>query len=217
MVAHEIVVARSRWLLAALRVEAKLLRLGLVLHAYNPGQLRVPAGRPDGDRWTREDGAEGFTTGDDARLILVGSEDDQRYKGDLRAEEGRGGHTLGRHIGKSDDELFERVRKSQWRSLLANGGMRRDGSFESIESANNFVNQTIESNKEAVDRVASGIDDRKFIEKSFDRKTGREAYSTNEGVVYMRDTRSVGVELRHDPTSPRGFRIRTAYLLTEGD
>ncbi|TXM67411.1 hypothetical protein FV226_21970 [Methylobacterium sp. WL12] len=95
--------------------------------------------------------------------------------------------------------------------------MRRDGSFESIESANNFANQTIESNKEAVDRVASGIDDRKFIEKSFDRNTGREAYSTNEGVVYMRDTRSVGVELRHDPTSPRGFRIRTAYLLTEGD
>ncbi|WP_158169435.1 RNase A-like domain-containing protein [Methylobacterium mesophilicum] len=135
----------------------------------------------------------------------------------MKAEEGRGGHTLGKHVGKSDDELFERVRKSQWRSWIAHGGMRRNGSFDSIESANDLVNQTLASNQEAVDRVASGLDDRKFITRSFDHKTGREAYSTDEGVVYMRNTRNAGVELRHDPTSPRGFRIRTAYPLTEGD
>lgn len=217
MVAHEIVVTRSRWLLAALRVEAKLLRLGLVLHAYNPGQLRVPAGRPDGGRWTREDGAEGFTTDDDARLILVGSEDDQRYKVDLGAEEGRGGHTLGRHIGKSDDELFERVRKSQWRTLFSNGGEKRDGSFESIDSANSLVNATIDENKSEVDLVASGSDNKAFIKKQFGYKTGREAYSNDEGVVYVRDTYSVGVFLIHDPNSARGFRVRTAYPRSDGD
>lgn len=217
MVANEIVVARSRWQLAALRVEIKLLRLGLILHAYNPGQPRVPAGQPNGGQWTSENGSEEYTTSDDVRLIFVSNDDDRKYSVDLRTEEGRGGHTLGRHVGKSDDELFERVKKSQWRSWIAHGGLRRAGSFSSIESANDLVNQTIESNKEAVDRVASGLDDRKFIKKSFNQKTGREAYSTDEGVLYMRDTRSVGIELRHDPTSPRGFRIRTAFPFTEGD
>lgn len=101
--------------------------------------------------------------------------------------------------------------------MIANGGIKRDGSFDSIESANDLVNQTIESNRTSVDRVASGADARKFIKKLFDRKTGREAYSTDEGIVYMRDTYSVGVELRYDSTSPRGFRVRSAYPLTEGD
>jgi hypothetical protein len=216
MCLKEIFVAQTQWQLVALSVEVKLLRLGLVLYAYNPGQLRVPAGQPDGGQWTNEGGIGEVAVGNDAHFILVGS-DDQKYRVDLKAEEGRGGHTLGKHVGKSDDELFERVRKSQWRSWIAHGGMKRDGSFDSIESANDLVNQTLKSNKEAVDRVASGLDDRKFITRSFDYKTGREAYSTDDGVVYMRNTRSVGIELRHDPTSPRGFRIRTAYPLTEGD
>ncbi|MFC6740395.1 RNase A-like domain-containing protein [Methylobacterium tardum] len=212
----EIFVARMQWQLVALSVEVKLLRLGLVLYAYNPGQPRVPAGQPDGGQWTNEGGIGEVAVGNDAHFILVGS-DDQKYRVDLKAEEGRGGHTLGKHVGKSDDELFERLRKSQSRSWIVDGGMKRDGSFDSIESANDLVNQTLKSNKEAVDRVASGLDDRKFITRSFDYKTGREAYSTDDGVVYMRNTRSVGIESRHDPTSPRGFRIRTAYPLTEGD
>lgn len=217
MVTKEIVVTRFRWQLAALSVEVKLLRLGLILRAYNPGQPRVPAGHPDGGQWTSDDGSIGRQRDDDVRLFFVGDGTDRQYRVDLRSEEGQGGHTLGRHVGKSDDELFERVRKSQWRSLIANGGIKRDGSFDSIESANDLVNQTIESNRTSVDRVASGADARKFIKKLFDRKTGREAYSTDEGIVHMRDTYSVGVELRYDSTSPRGFRVRSAYPLTEGD
>ncbi|MGU3330155.1 RNase A-like domain-containing protein [Methylobacterium mesophilicum] len=217
MVTKEIVVTRFRWQLAALSVEVKLLRLGLILRAYNPGQPRVPAGHPEGGQWTSADGSIGRQRDDDVRLFFVGDGTDRQYRVDLRSEEGQGGHTLGRHVGKSDDELFERVRKSQWRSLIANGGIKRDGSFDSIESANDLVNQTIESNRTSVDRVASGADARKFIKKLFDRKTGREAYSTDEGIVHMRYTYSVGVELRYDSTSPRGFRVRSAYPLTEGD
>lgn len=141
MLSDEIVVQRSRWHIAALRVEVKLLHLGLVLRAYDPGQPRVPAGHQDGGRWTSEDGSGGFGTDDDTRLIRVGSDDDRKYKVDLRTEEGRGGHTMGRHVGKCDDELFEKVRKSQWRTLFSNGGDRRDGSFSSIDSANSLVNK----------------------------------------------------------------------------
>jgi hypothetical protein len=217
MVAKEIVVARLRWQLAALHFEVKLIRLGLILHAYNLGQPRVPAGQPDGGQWTSDNGSEESATGDDAHLILVSTEDDQKYKVDLRAEEGRGGHTLGRHVGKSDDELSERVRKSQWRTLFYNGGERRDGSFSSIDSANSLVNATIDENRSEVDLVASGSSESVFIKKQFGYKTGREAYSNNEGAVYVRDTYGVGVYLRHDPSSSRGSRVRTAYPRTEGD
>ena len=217
MLSDEIVVQRWRWHLAALRVELKLLHVGLALRAYDPRQPRVPAGHPDGGRWTSEDSSGGFGTDDDARLIRVGGDEDQRYKVDLKTEEGRGGHTLGRHVGKSDDELFEKVRRSQWRTLFFNGGDKRDGSFSSIDSANSLVNDTIEENRSKVDLVASGSLDRAFIKKEFGYKTGREAYSSDGGVVYMRDTYGVGVYLTHDPNSPRGFRIRTAYPRTEGD
>ena len=174
MLSDEIVVQRSRWHIAALRVEVKLLHLGLVLRAYDPGQPRVPAGHQDGGRWTSEDGSGGFGTDDDTRLIRVGSDDDRKYKVDLRTEEGRGGHTMGRHVGKSDDELFEKVRKSQWRTLFSNGGDRRDGSFSSIDSANSLVNNTIEENRSKVDLVASGSLDSVFIKKnSVTRQAGR--------------------------------------------
>ncbi|WP_267422937.1 RNase A-like domain-containing protein [Methylobacterium sp. GC_Met_2] len=211
MLFDEIVVQRTRWHLAALKVELKLFRLKLTVSAYNPGQPRVPAGRRDGGQWTDEDRLGGRGANDDARLIFVGDADDQRYRVDLLAEEGRR-HAIREHVGKSDTELFERVQKSQWRSLVANGGMRRNGGFESLETANNLVNQAIETNKAAVDRVASGEDDRKFIRKMFDYKTGREAYSTDEGAVYMRDTYSAGVELRHDPRSPAGFLFEQLIL-----
>lgn len=216
MLLDEIVVQRTRWHLAALKVELKLLRLKLTVSAYNPGQPRVPAGRPDGGQWTDEDRLGGFGA-DDARLIFVGDTDDQRYKVDLLAEQGRRGHTVTRHVGKTDDELLERIRKSQWRTFVAHGGLKRNGSFSSIETANDFVNQTILANKSIVDRVASRTLGYAFITKEFGYKTGREAYSTDDGVLYMRDTTGVGVLLIHEPTLSRGFRVRTAHPQTEGD
>lgn len=86
MLLDEIVVQRTRWHLAALKVELKILRLKLTVSAYNPGQPRVPAGRPDGGQWTDEDRLGGLGADDDARLIFVGDTDDQRYKVDLMAE-----------------------------------------------------------------------------------------------------------------------------------
>ncbi|MFC6788460.1 RNase A-like domain-containing protein [Methylobacterium komagatae] len=57
---------------------------------------------------------------------------------------------MGRHIGKNDDELFERVRNSQWRTLVGHGGLRRAGSFSSLEIANDLVNKNINLNQDAL-------------------------------------------------------------------
>jgi len=217
MLSDNIAVQRTRWNLAAIKVELKLFRLQLIVKAYNPGQPRVPAGRPDGGQWTDEDRPVGLGADDDAHLILVGNEDDQRYKVDLMAEQARGGHTVSRHVGKTDDELLERIRKSQWSTPLAHGGLKRNGSFSSIDSANDLVNQTIQANKSIVDLVASGTIKDAFITKEFRYKTGREAYSTNDGVLYLRNTTGVGALIIHEPTLSRGFRVRTAHPQTEGD
>ena len=46
MPSSEMKIQRARWQLAALQVRLKLLRLGLALRAYNPGQFRVLKGDP---------------------------------------------------------------------------------------------------------------------------------------------------------------------------
>lgn len=189
----------------AMQIEIALMRIGLAFRALNPSQPRVPAGQPDGGRWTSENGS-GSTVGDnDGRVFLISDGGDRNLAVDLRTEEGRGGHTVGRHIGKSDNELFERVRQSQWRNSMGHGGLRRAGSFSSLETANNPVNKTINFNQRAIAPIITGVNDRIFIKYTFDTLTGREAYSTNDQVIYTRDTYSVGVELRRDPRLARSF------------
>jgi hypothetical protein len=61
-------VTRLRWHHAALRFELSMLRHAQALRRkYDPGQPRVPAGNPDGGRWTRVLGGAG------SMLLGVGS------------------------------------------------------------------------------------------------------------------------------------------------
>lgn len=99
----------------AMHIEIALLRVDLALRAFNPSQPRVPAGRSDGGQWTSGDDTSVSADDNDVRIYRVSDEDGSSYNVDLRVEEGRGGHTVGRHVGKSDDELFNRVDKTRTR------------------------------------------------------------------------------------------------------
>ena len=206
---------RTRWQLAVLRVQCGVLRLGLVLRAYNPGRPRVPAGTREGGRWSGGDGAD--DRADDARTTLVSDQDNRRYSVVLDGEEARGGHTLREHLGKTDEEMLQRVQHSAWWTIPGRGGIRRDGSLASREAANDLVNRTIEQNSDLVDQVATGRARRAFLTTRFGFKTGREAYSTEDGVTYIRDTYGVEIEIRQDSRSPRGYSVYTAYLRNDGD
>ncbi|TMI99440.1 MAG: hypothetical protein E6G97_22725 [Alphaproteobacteria bacterium] len=93
---------------------------------------------------------------------------------------------------------------------------KREGSFESRESANDFVNRTLERNSVTVDQVADGKSDRTFLNTRFGYRTGREAFRPSiDSEPYLRDTYDVGVEIRHDPRSARGYRVHTAYPMNE--
>ncbi|WP_283214994.1 RNase A-like domain-containing protein [Methylobacterium trifolii] len=121
------------------------------------------------------------------------------------------------HVGKTDDEMRQRVQENMYRTRFFTIGFRRSGSFPSMESANDLTNRTLEQNRDIVDQVASGTRDAAFVERRFGYATGREAYSTEDGVLYMRNTYGVGVRILHDPRSPRGYRVYTSDPRKDGD
>jgi hypothetical protein len=213
----QVVVARSRWHLAALGMELKLLRLGLFLRAYNPNQPRVPAGQSDGGQWANDVASPGSEDGDTAQVYKISDQNKDPYKVLLEEEEKLGGHTIELHVGKSDVEMMDRIRNSQWRTVLAHGGLQRDGSFDSRETANDLVNRTLEINARRVDEVASGEKDRAYFTTRFGYRTGREAYITEDGVIYMMNAYGVAMYIVHDSRSSRGYRVQSAFPYNDGD
>ena len=204
---------RARWLIAAYRVEVAFLRLRLSLRAYHADQPRVPAGNPNGGQWT----GGGHDSDDDARIVYVSDDTDRRYTVVLSEEEARGGHTLREHVGKTDAELMGRVLASKRTYPVISYGIKRDGSFESVETANDFVNRTLEQNASEVDDVATGKRSNAFQTSRFRYRTGREAYTAGQLDPYLRTTYGVGIFILHEPRSPRGYRIHNAYPCNDGD
>ena len=193
--------------IAAPRVE--LMWLAICRSAkFNPNQPRVPAGDPDGGQWT---------SGDEAQGTQIAQNETQRaYSVDLSEEEARGGHTLRDHVGKTDNELLANVRADRGSAGIFRYARQRQGSFESPEAANDFVNRTLERNRALVDRVADGKSDEAFLKDRFGYRTGREAFRPNiDSEPYLRDTYEVGVLIRHDPGLARGYRVHTGYPMNE--
>ncbi len=169
-------------------MEVAFLRLRLSLRAYHADQPRVPAGNPNCGQWTDGDAGDGHDSGDDAQIVRVSDDADRRYRVVLSEEEARGGHTLRKHVGKTDAEMMHRVQSSKRTVPVVRYGYRRDGSFESVETANDFVNRTLEQNSSEVDDVATGRKDNAFITSRFGYRTGREAYTAGQLEPYMRTT-----------------------------
>jgi Bacterial CdiA-CT RNAse A domain len=143
---------------------------------------------------------------------IAADDSERRYSVDLREEEARGGHTLRDHVGKTDEELLATLRERRYDSPSASVIGKREGSFDSVANANDFVNRTLEQNRTTVDMVVNGKSDRDFVTTRFGNITGREAFRSDpDADPYLRNTYSVGVEIRRDPGSSRGYRVHTAY------
>lgn len=179
---------------------------------FHADQPRVPRGSPDGGQWT----------------LVSGGRDGPwfpRKPIDLRVHEAMGGHTINRHVGKSVNYLVRRLTEPQnIRGKLLY--VQIAGSFPSLEAAQKLVNSTLSSFRAPVEMVASGKADEAMIFKIFSSKTGYEVYTARtfwENVMLLppsnipkyRDTYGVKVFIRHDPTSPDGFRVDTAFPFSE--
>jgi hypothetical protein len=164
-------------------------------HKYSPDQPRVLAGNPGGGRWTS---AAGNEAGSDAS--------------DFEKDRYLNKHIVDNHVGKTDEELKERIRNAQVRGLFVTVGMDRNGSFDSVESAKDFIKRTLDYNPDAVSMVASGRSPDAFVTWRFGNETGREAYlETPDSDIRIRKTYNVGVFIAHDPRSELGYRIISAY------
>ncbi|SFG61602.1 RNase A-like domain-containing protein [Methylobacterium gossipiicola] len=210
-----------RWQLAALDVEAKLVRVRLALKAFNPLQPRVPAGTREGGRWAGDGTAD--RTGDGSLIQPVAGRERDRLSGaELAKDPYLNRHIVDRHIGKTDAEMIERVADSYRRGLF---GLlppilpyKRDGSFESIESARTYIREALEKNTDAVQRVAEGAEPDAWLKSRFGYPTGREAVSIPKDTpIRMRTTYGVGIYIVHDRSAERGFRIITAFPMNDDE
>jgi Phage portal protein/Bacterial CdiA-CT RNAse A domain len=178
---------------------------------FRVDQQRVPAGQPGGGQWGGEDGG-----GDLPNAHLVQDGNPRQYSVNLSEEEVDGGHTIRDHVRKSDEYLLGEVRRVRWALGPFVGGRKQEGSFLSLEAANDFVNQVLQGNQALVDRVANGEVETATLNRRFGYITGKEAYraSGNEE-PYIRPTYGVRVVIRHDQRSPRGYRVFTAFPRNE--
>jgi hypothetical protein len=217
MSSHTTTLLRARWLISSAHLQVAFQRLRLSLRAYHADHPRVPAGNPNGGQWTDGDAGIGYDSGDDARIVRVSDGADRRYTILLSEEEARGGHTLREHVSKTDTQMLSRIQASKRTFPVLTYGLRRDGSFESIETANDLVNRTLEQNSVEVDLVTTGKKNGASVKSRFGYKTGREAYTAGQLEPYMRTTYGVGVYILHDPHNPRGYHVYTAYPRNDGD
>ncbi|WP_281024208.1 RNase A-like domain-containing protein [Methylocystis hirsuta] len=194
---------------------------------YSPDQPRVPAGNSGGGQWTGDGGggdSGGGSLADRAldnelssgrRTTLAQNQDGRRYSVVLKDEEGYG-HTLRDHVNKEDRELMAEVEKERLRFTLPAISIisysPAEGAFDSWESANDFVNRTLEANRELVDAVAEGRLQSASLKKNFGTRTGKEAFlSSGTAAPVVRNTFWVRVVIHADPMHPKGYRVRTAY------
>ncbi|MBV9634179.1 MAG: phage portal protein [Methylobacteriaceae bacterium] len=173
---------------------------------FSPDQPRVPAGSPDGGQWTS----------DEAPIEPAQNETSRQYWVDLNQEEKRGGHAIREHVGLSDQDLMDEVHQVRYEPLIEAGGSVADGSFATVEDANNFVNRTLDDDKSTVDLVAEGKRSRATLNKRFGYPTGKEAVweDVNSG-PYMQRTYNVRVIIDYAPDTPRGYLVRTAFPYNE--
>jgi hypothetical protein len=164
--------------------------------------------RDDQGRWTN--GAEG----EEGSLSLVADVD--RYSISLPEEEMRGGHAIQTHVGKSARDLISTLNALRIDTPFLTIARDAQGSFDSLESANDFVNRVLQANVEAVDRVANGLENDVWLQRRFGYRTGIEAFKDSaDSDPFVRETYEAGVFIRRDPRSPRGYTVVTAYPLNQ--
>jgi hypothetical protein len=196
------------------------------LAKYDPNQPRVPAGSGrNSGRWGSGGGNNSTNNVQTALNVDPRVASDARpdvtlaqgagYPVDLVEQEQHEGHTIERHVAKSEDYLIRRSeatririgRLDKWQAF---------GSFTSLQSAGKLVNSTISDNQEIVDRVAAPEDqgglDQAEIKKTFVQPTGYESYAPSGGAKFqIRNTFSVKVIIRHDENTKSGYRVVTSF------
>jgi hypothetical protein len=165
-------------------------------------------------------GSDSANSSDGFLKVAAADESGQRYSVDLQEEDARGGHAKSKHVGKTDSELIDVLNGDYLRRQSGNLEITdfrlAEGSFASLEQANDLVGQVLKQNSGDVDKVAAGKVKGDTLEQRFDFVTGKEAFRPNgDSDPYIRDTYGVRVVIRQDSRSWRGYRVHTAFPVND--
>lgn len=120
--------------------------------------------------------------------------------GGLQAHEDAGGHLIERHVGKSEAELIERLRREN---------ISASSSFRELGEAEYFVAETLTENQEQIDAWLDGEGgNRLVVNATFDASTG---ISVQRGDTEAEDVFSVRLVLERSDALDVGYRIVTGY------
>lgn len=120
--------------------------------------------------------------------------------GGLEAHEQAGSHLIERHVGKSEQDLIDRLKKEN---------ISASSSFRDLPSAEHFVAATIAEHQDQVDAWVDGQGgNRLVIDARFDASTG---ISVQRGESQAEDVFSVKLVLERSDKLGIGYRIVTGY------
>ena len=122
-----------------------------------------------------------------------------RRPGWLDQHEAAGGHVKARHVGKSDEELLER--------LATDPTISASSSFVDQRAAERAIGDLLERQHARLDAWLAGSGRTLKLEDELGYATGRTAERT--GDVF--DVTGIRALLVRDPALPEGFRIHTAF------
>lgn len=129
----------------------------------------------------------------------------QARAADIAGEETYGGHTLDRHVGKSDDFLRERLRMED---------IDAASTYTSYTEATTYVNKVAVDNKVAIDTWLKGTGKNNLVVTSrFDGASiGRRITRTEmEKFVKPQSSDEATVVLKKDPNAPEGYYVLTSF------
>lgn len=119
--------------------------------------------------------------------------------GGLEAHEQAGSHLIERHVGKSEQDLLDRLNREN---------ISASSSFRDLPAAEHFVAATIAENQAQVDAWLDGQGKRLVLEERFDASTG---ISVKRGDTSAEDVFSVKLVLERSDALGIGYRIVTGY------
>ncbi|SDN53568.1 RNase A-like domain-containing protein [Actinacidiphila guanduensis] len=136
-----------------------------------------------------------------------GPQPKQPREADPLKDEGYGGHGVTKHVGRSDQQLGDR--------LAQEPGVQEASTFEKTGDAQRFSQQAIDANKQQVSNWLTGAKEgstKEFTLKDTGEVTGRALSRTDwRDGTGSRPVNGVQVVLRADPDAPGGYYILTTY------
>lgn len=162
--------------------------------------IRAALGTLPTDRLSRDEQNAVQDTRTQLDDFLGVDQTDEVPGGGLPAHEAAGAHLIDKHVGKSEQELLDRLDKEN---------ISASSSFVDLPSAEHFCAQTIHEHQAQIDAWLAGKGgNRLVIDSTFDAKTG---ISVERGQDHAVDTHSVKLVLERSDKLGIGYRIVTGY------